>query len=221
MRDVRLPEIDAFIPMINAIMFVGELITATLLYAQAAVFRSRALTVLATGYVFAALLLIPHALTFPGAFAPDGLLGAGVNTTAWIASFRRAAFPIAIILYVLLKRAKIRQRSVERSDRQPNIAAGMFAAIALAAAVTLLATRGHDLLPPYFLNRSDLIYSYAVGYQSVLFALFAVAAVMLFRTRKSVLDMWLLVALSGWLVESLLTLRSTADSRLAGIACLS
>src|SRR6187455_3172255 len=104
-RDVRLPEVNAFVPAIDAIMFVGDLITATLLYAQASVFRSRALTVLASGFVFAALLLIPHALTFPGAFAPDGLLGAGVNTTGWIYTFRRTAFPVAAILYVLLKRA--------------------------------------------------------------------------------------------------------------------
>ena len=36
-RDVRLPEINAFVPVINAIMLVGELITATLLYSQALV----------------------------------------------------------------------------------------------------------------------------------------------------------------------------------------
>ena len=104
-REIPLREIDAFVPTIDAVMFVGDLITATLLYAQAAVFRSRALTVLATGYLFAALLLVPHALTFPGAFAPDGLLGAGVNTTAWLAVFQRAAFPLAVILYVRLRRA--------------------------------------------------------------------------------------------------------------------
>ena len=111
MRNIRLAEIDAFIPVIDSIMLVGELIIATLLYAQAAVFRSRALTVLATGYVLAALLLIPHALTFPGAFAPNGLLGAGTDTTAWIATFRRAAFPISVILYVQLKRADLASKS--------------------------------------------------------------------------------------------------------------
>ena len=79
LRKVQLTEVPAFIPVIDAIMLVGELITATLLFAQAAVFRSRALTILATGFVAAALLLIPHALTFPGAFAPDGLLGAGLT----------------------------------------------------------------------------------------------------------------------------------------------
>ena len=105
--DIRLREIDSFIPMIDAVMFVCELIIATLLYVQAAVFRSWALTVLATGFVFAALLLIPHALTFPGAFAPNGVLEGGVNTTAWIFTTRRAAFPIAVILFALLKQADL------------------------------------------------------------------------------------------------------------------
>jgi hypothetical protein len=111
--------------MIDAIMFVCELIIATLLYAQASGFRSRALTVLATCFVFAALLLVPHAFTFPGAFAPDGLLGARVNTTAWIYTFRRAAFPIAIILYVWLKRADLAAR-MKLTDQRPGSQLGGF-----------------------------------------------------------------------------------------------
>ena len=41
---------------------------------------------------------------------------------------------------------------------------------------------------------------------SSLIALFIVATAMLFRQRRSVLDMWLLVALAAWLVQSLLIL---------------
>jgi signal transduction histidine kinase len=81
---------------------------------------------------------------------------------------------------------------------------GVAAAIVLAAAVTLLATSGHDWLPSFFLSRNDVIYSHAVGIQFVLFVGFIIATVMLFRTRNSVLDMWLLVALSSWLILSLL-----------------
>jgi len=202
-EDIRWREVDSFVPMVNAIMLVGELITATLLYAQASVFRSRALTVLATGYVFSALLLVPHALTFPGAFAPDGLLGAGVNTPSWIAMSRRMAVPLAIILYVQLRQADL---AVPPGPERPaaRVAVWVFAAIVLAAAVTLLTTLGHDWLPPYYVNRLDMIHSYAVGYETGMFALFLVATILLFRKRSSVLDMWLLVALSGWLVQSLL-----------------
>ena len=205
LQDVQLVEVPAFIPMINGIMLVGETVTATLLFAQAAVFRSRALIVLASGFLGAALLLIPHALTFPGAFSPEGLLGAGVNSTAWIASIRRAAFPVFIILYVVIRR---REDSTRPGDERPTltVGAGVFAGIVFAGAATFLSTLGHDLLPPYFIDRSHLIQSHALGYQSVLLVLFAIAALMLFKSRRSVLDMWLLVALGGWLAETLLVL---------------
>jgi signal transduction histidine kinase len=217
-RDVRLRAIGAFVPTIDAIMFVGDMVAAILLYAQAVVFRSRALTFLATGYLFAALMLVPHALTFPGAFAPGGLLGAGVNTTAWISTFQRAAFPVAIILYVVLRRADSVARPGPKRPT-PRIALWAFAAFAIAAALTLLATIGRDLLPPFYVNDRDLIYSYAVLYQSVTFALLVVATTMLFRTRASVLDMWLLVALSAWMIQSLLIM--TLHSRFtAGFYCL-
>ena len=218
MRNIRLAEIDAFIPMVDAIMLIGELIIATLLYAQAAISRSRALSVLAAGYVFAALLLVPHALTFPGAFAPNGLLGAGLDTTAVIYTARRAAFPISAILYVQLKVADL---AVQPGSGRPppRIAAGLSAAIVLAIMVTLFATLGRALFPPMFLNRSDLILGNALAYQFVVFALVLIATAMLFRNRSSVLDLWLLVSFSGWLIQSLLIL--TLHSRFTlGWYCL-
>ena len=204
-REVPLPEIGAFVPVINAIMLLGELITATLLFAQAGVFRSRALTVLAAGYVFTALLLIPHALTFPGAFTQDGLLGAGVNTTAWLAYVRRIAFPLIVILYVVLRQA---DAAAQPGSEPPvmGIGAWLVAATVLAAGVTLLATSGHDRLPPYFTDHSSLIHFLALWYQSAMFAVIFGASVLLYRKRSSVLDMWLLVALWGLLIETLLVL---------------
>jgi len=205
LREIRWGEVIAFVPVIDAVMLVAELIIATLLFAQAGVFRSRALAVLATGYVFAALLLIPHALTFPGAFTPDGLLGAGINTTGWLAFFRRTAFPIAFILYAYLKQAG---SAVQPGIAEPpaRILASVLSATALAAAVTVLATSGHSLLPPLFLNRSEVVYPNLIMVNATTIALTGVAMAMLLRQRKSVLDMWLLVALSGWLFQSLLNL---------------
>ncbi len=204
-RDVRLLELDAFIPTVDAVMFVGDGMTAALLYAQAFIFRSRALTVLATGYVLSALLLIPHALTFPGAFSADGLLHAGVNTTGWLAYFRRATFPVVITLYVFLRNRDAAGQS-ESKRSAPKISISLFVAAILAALLTLLATRGHALLPPFYVNRSDVIYSNAVQIELGMFAVFVIAMALLFRARASVLDMWLLVAFWALLVQSMLVM---------------
>jgi signal transduction histidine kinase len=204
-RNIRLREVDGIVPTLDAVMFVGDLITATLLYAQASVFRSRALTFLGTGYLYTALLFIPHVLTFPGAFSETGLLDAGANTAAWLSNFRRMVFPVAIALYVGFKREDLSARS-ELTRPPPGIGAGVLAAFVVAGAVTLLATLGHDLLPPLLRGRSGTLYTDAITYESVILVLLAGATALLFRARSSVLDMWLLVALVGWLVQSVLVM---------------
>ena len=200
---VRLPEVGPFIPVVNAIMFVGEVITATLLYSQASVFRMRSLAILGTGYLYTALLLVPHALTFPGGFSPNGVFGDGANTPAWFVVVRYPAFAVAVILYAHAKRAdSTAQPETERPA--PNIGAHIVAAILLATAATVLAASG--LLPPFQLDRTHALRSNIVGYQVALTAFWVVAIVMLWRRRSSVLDLWLLVALAGWLLQSLLNM---------------
>src|SRR3954471_14045947 len=190
--DIRLRGVAAFVPTVDSIMFVGDLVTATLLYGQSSLFRSRALLLLATGYLFGALLLIPHAMTFPGAFSGDGLLGAGVNTTAWISVWQRAALPIAVILYALFGRAE----PVPRIDRQPyspTIVRAVLLALAVATGCTALATLGHDLLPAFYVNQTDLVHSRIAVYQGVVLGLSAVGIAFLLRRQNSVLDLWLVV----------------------------
>ena len=73
--NIQLPKVGAFIPAFETAIIFNDLVTASLLFAQFAIMRSRALLVLAMGFLYTALIVIPHALTFPGAFAPTGLLG--------------------------------------------------------------------------------------------------------------------------------------------------
>jgi signal transduction histidine kinase len=58
---IQLGRIDAFIPAYAAAMFVIDSITAVLLFAQFSILRSRALLVIASGYLFTALILILYA----------------------------------------------------------------------------------------------------------------------------------------------------------------
>src|SRR5688572_33030355 len=100
---VQLPVIWAFIPTYQSALATNDLITAVLLYAQFGLLRSRALLLLAAGYLFTALMAVVHALTFPGLFAAPGLLGAGPQTTAWLYMFWHGGFPLAVIAYCFVK----------------------------------------------------------------------------------------------------------------------
>ena len=99
---VRLPGNSGFIPIVQAILFIADLITAVLIYTMHFVVRSRALLVLASGYLFSAIFLIPHTLTFPNVFAPEGLLGPALQTTGWLYVISHFAFPASVIGYVAL-----------------------------------------------------------------------------------------------------------------------
>src|SRR6185503_13239190 len=106
----------------------------------------------ASGFVFIAVLLVVHLLTYPGGFAPDGLLGAHFDTAGWIFLCRRGALPLIVILYVLLRRS---ERSLSPSEPMAPMfmAWGAAAGITSAVAVTAFVTLGHDMLPSLFVDR--------------------------------------------------------------------
>jgi Membrane-associated sensor, integral membrane domain len=189
-----LPKIDAFVPVVDVTIFFADLITAVLLFAHFSVSCSRALLVLASGHLFTALIVIPHALTFPGAFSPGGLLGAGVQSTAWIWIFWHAGFPVVLLGYVLLKNAQRQRIDLHYS---PMRAIGWSVAIvfALVCGFTLLAVAGDKLLPQVFLDRTRA--NPVVNYILIFMAMIcAIAPALLWSRRQSVVDLWLMVV--GW-----------------------
>jgi hypothetical protein len=146
---LAVPRIDGFIPFILAIVFLADLITAVLLFNQS--LASRALLVLANGYLFSALIVIPHALTFPGAFAPQGLLGAGVQSSGWLNVLWHFGFLAAVAGYAWLK-------SEERgSDFVQHSALNAFCwsatiQIGLVCALTWAVTAGDRFMPRLFFD---------------------------------------------------------------------
>src|ERR1700743_863909 len=91
--NVPLGRIDAFVPVYGTALFLNDLITAVLLFNQFAILHSRALLAIASWYLFAGFMVIPWMLTFPGVFTPAGLLGAGLQTPAWLSALRYACIP--------------------------------------------------------------------------------------------------------------------------------
>lgn len=196
---VPLPHLHAFIPIVDTALILGDLITASLLFAQFSVQRSRALLALASGYLFTGLIMIPHLLSFPGAFTETGLLGAGVNTTIWLYYFWHFGLPVAVIAYALWKRSESSPLVPARANRLAmTCVAGI---VALVAGLTVLATAGHERLPSMM---SDAIHWSPERLRIVallIFALLAAAMILLWRGQRSVLDLWLLVSLWAWLIE--------------------
>src|SRR5262245_28801775 len=89
---VPLPGFAAFVPISQSLIFINDLITSMLLMAQFVIVGWRVILILAVGYLFTALLAIIQLLTFPGAFTPTGLFGAGLQTTAWLYEFWHSGF---------------------------------------------------------------------------------------------------------------------------------
>ena len=151
LSNVQLMPIDAFIPAYGTAMFVNDLITAVLLFNQFAILRSRALLAIASGYLFTAAIVIPWMLTFPGAFAAGGLLGAGLQSTDWLFNLWHAGFPAFVIAYALLKDADPTKGLWRRSA-----GAAILSSVAVIAAVvcgaTFLVTAGDAYLPRTMLD---------------------------------------------------------------------
>jgi signal transduction histidine kinase len=191
--------IDAFVPVLAAVLFVNDLITATLLYGQFSIIRSRALLVVANAYLFTGFMAVLFALTFPGQFSTNGLLGAGLQTAAWIYNFWHYGFPLALIVYAILIGAG-------PANKQSNVSASVAVARSVAAviavvfALTWLATAGEDWLPRLF---TDPVHptplARIVTTSNTLVCLFAL--VLLNSRRRSILDLWLTVVLCAWISE--------------------
>ena len=194
-----LAQINLFFPLLDAIVFVTDLVTAVLLFAQFSISRSRALLILAIGYLFTALIVVPHALTFSGAFSPTGLLGANIQTGSWLFIFWHFGFAAALLAYA----AFAPQRPVSPvfgTSALPAIGWSVAAVLALVCGLTWLATAGARLLPPIILDQSRI--SPIVVYPIWLTILTTAAALAVLAVRRrSVLNQWLMVVAFVYIAE--------------------
>src|SRR5258705_1547946 len=74
---LQVGRVDVFIPVVQSIICVTELITAVFLFAQYSIQPQRALLALAGGYICSGLFAFLQTLEFPGAYSATGLLRAG------------------------------------------------------------------------------------------------------------------------------------------------
>jgi diguanylate cyclase (GGDEF)-like protein len=155
--------------------------------------------VLACGYLFTATMTVLHALTFPGLFSAQGLLGAGPQSTVWLYMFWHGGFPVFILLFSRLQHAEFAaDASLARMARY--FVRWGAASIALALVFGMVAVDGHDWLSPLLVNGKYSATMLVV--MPVVWSLSGLALLALWRMRRStVLDLWLMVVMCAWLID--------------------
>src|SRR5689334_6536994 len=196
---VPLLPLVSFNPSVEAMVVVNDLVTAILLFAQYTTSRSRAILALAIGYLYTALIVVPHMLTFPGAFT--GLLAGGAQTSAWLYYLWSAGTPIAVIAYTLVGNTDFPDRT-SRGSARTTIAWSVVLVFGLVAGIALLATAGNRWLPTLV---SGDRYTDATIYLANPLAIVVAgtALVLLWSRRRSVLDYWLLLVLLSLILNFL------------------
>jgi signal transduction histidine kinase len=195
---VKLPEISAFVPSLAAALFVSDCVTAVLLFGQFAILRRWSLLFIANGYLFSALIVVAHALAFPGAFSRGGLFGSGLQSAVWLYWFWHAGLPLAILGYAL---AKNTGRAISARLTRLAIGSSVAATIALVIAMFWFVTQHHDLLPVTFVDVRPLSLFRRIIGGVVILALGGTALWLLWVRRRTLLDEWLMVALWALLIE--------------------
>ncbi|MEH2528964.1 MULTISPECIES: PAS domain S-box protein [unclassified Bradyrhizobium] len=195
---VPLTPIPAFVASNQSALAINGLITAVLLFSQFGVSRSRALLLLANGYLFTAMAAVVHALTFPGLFAPGGLLGAGTQTTVWLYMIWHGGFPLLVLCYALLK-ARDNEPKIRGSTRAAVVTSIVAVGVAIAA-FTWVVTAQHDRLP-ILLSGGHYTPIMLAVVSTVWCLSFAALAALCLRRPHFVLDVWLMVVMCAWLFD--------------------
>jgi PAS domain S-box-containing protein len=195
---VPLTPVPAFVASYQSALAINDLITAVLLFSQFAISRSRAILLLASGYLFTAMAAIVHALTFPGLFAPGGLLGAGSQTTVWLYMIWHGGFPLLVLGYSLLKTTEGGWRI--RSSTRGAIVTSIVAVAVAISFFTWVVTAQHDRLP--ILLSGGHYTPVMLWVVSMVWCLSLAALIALWLHKPhSVLDVWLMVVMCAWMFD--------------------
>jgi len=199
--DKQLPYFYSFIPAIDAIIFVTDLITAGLLLAHFSATRSRALWALAGGYLFSAAMVVAHGLSFPEPVHAPGYLNQSNHSNFRIYLLWHFGLPTAVFAYAWLRNRDPAKADANTPTALMNIC-GVAAVFALAGCIAWLAIAGNAFLPSALTSTNTL----TARSLTTLTMLVCVAALcVLWFSRRSILDQWLMIALLASIVELAIT----------------
>ena len=196
---VQLLRVDAFVPALQTVLCITDLITAALLFSLYSIQPLTGLLALASGYIFSGLFAFLQTLAFPGAYSPSGLIGDQLNSAPYLFILWHIAFPLAVTVYAL---SDDRPRANDPPGRSTKVTIAITIActLVLTAGLTWAVTAGARYLPSLFVDqlRQAPIASYFTG---TIWILSAAALVLLYFRKRTSLAVWLMVTLFATLPD--------------------
>jgi signal transduction histidine kinase len=189
----------AFVAIYNSVSILNDFITSVILFGQFYILRSRALLLLASGYLFASLISIIQLLTFPDLFVPGGLLGAGTQTALWLCIFWHGGFPLAVILYALF------DANGHQFVSPPRLAIALALTVVIGAVLAcwFAATWGAEngrVLPALLDQTGFTPWQRVVNLTNILLVL-AAFVLLSAGPRHKLLNLWLIVVMGYWFCD--------------------
>lgn len=201
--------VQPFMPIFATSVTIAEGLTGFLLWTQYRASGRIVFAALACAYAFTTVSAAFHLAVYPGVFAASGLFGAGRQTAIWIWLLWRTGYAVLAALALTTRKWP----PVQRIERRRIGGASMVAAsIGLALALSLAATAARDQLPN--LVASTPTYRH-LSANPILLSVWAICLASLLMhvsvTRlRTLMDLWLAVALLAGFIDVTLTLGAGA-----------
>lgn len=185
------------LPAYAAAVLVIELVTSTFLFALFYVQRSRAILILAAGYLFSGTLVAPWVVTFPGVFSSLGI-EESIQSAAAFAALKRVGFPLFILAYAVWPDVEFSRHRVSSWI--------VCTVISVLAIITVASWLIVGDLSSLRLSNAFMIDALTPGLlwhfiPALAIALYLAGITALAARRRTILDLWLVVVLGTLLIE--------------------
>ncbi len=204
-----LARVAAFLPSYGTVVFICDLLTAYLLFAHAQRSRSVSLSVLGSAYLYSGLMAPLQITMFPGLTSATGSFGAGPQSAVWAWIFWHGGFPVFILFYTLAGTWERQGWSGTMSLRYQKVLMG--STVLLVVAAGIVARNAGAWLPP-IVSGDSYREAFKVGAAQAVIGInvAALLGLTIFERRRTVLQLWLRVAVVGSLLNAIITLAGGA-----------
>ncbi len=203
-----LPPIGPFMPMCALTVFTTSGIAAFLLGARFAATQRPMFCVLGGAYAFTAITVALQLLMFPGVFTHTGLLGARPNSAAWMWVFWHAGFPLLVAAAVLSRDQWIDAPPVGRFPFQAWALVFIGSPALLAAVLGVFVANANLSAPFHPMSDTDSLSVTPTALVVCSLDTFAIVLVVVKGRLRSMLDLWIAVALLASFVDASLNMLS-------------